>query len=123
MKLTTTIAGALLCLALCAPVASAGPDGYQPQLREESATDVVSRYLRRNTPEVLQAQGGGTAARHPDSLRSGLPVAAPASTTASSGERFGWQAFGSGIAGGLALALLALAAVHLGKERRRLAHR
>jgi hypothetical protein len=122
MKLTIPIAAAVLSLAFCVPVASADPDGYQPQLRE-SATDVVDRYLRSHAQDVRHEQAGGVAARHPDSL--GVRRGGPASTpvAASGTEPFAWQVFGSGIAGGVALALLALAAVQVGRERRRLAHR
>ncbi len=124
MRLTITIAGALLALALAAPVGAATPDSYQPQLREQgSSDDVVSRYLRRHAPGVFQPQVGG-AARHPDSLGFRGPVPAMARITAAPpSDTFAWEAFVGGIAGGVVLALLGLAAVRVGGESRRLAPR
>jgi hypothetical protein len=120
MKLTITIAGALLCLALFAPVAGAGPDGYQPQLREQDTSDVVSRYLRSHRPHGSQL--GGAAERHPDSVGARPTVtAAPLGT--SSGDSFAWETFGGGLAGGVAIAVIALAAAQAGRGRRRLAPR
>jgi hypothetical protein len=120
MKLTT-IAGALLCLALWAPVAGASPDGYQPQLREQDTSDVVSRYLRSNGPDGSLSQSGG-AARHPDSVGARLTLPAAPIVT-SSGDTFAWETFGGGIASGVAIALIALAAAQAGRGRRRLAPR
>jgi hypothetical protein len=123
MRLATTIAGALLCLALYAPVAGATPDGYQPQLRGQDTSDVVGRYLRRSGPDGAQPElAGGSAARHPDSLRPrSAPLSAPIAS--SSGDSFAWETFGGGVAGGAAIALIALAAAQAGRGRRRLAHR
>jgi hypothetical protein len=121
MKLTTTIAGALLCLALWAPVAGASPDGYQPTLREQDTSDVVSRYLRSNGPNGSLSEPGG-AARHPDSV--GARPTPPASPlVSSSGDAFAWETFGGGVAGGVAIALIALGAAQAGRGRRRLAPR
>jgi hypothetical protein len=119
MKLTT-IAGALLCLALWAPVAGASPDGYQPQLREQDTSDVVSRYLRRNGPDGSLSQSD--AARHPDSVGA-RPTVPAAPVVSSSGDTFAWETFGGGLAGGVAIALMALVAAQAGRGRRRLAPR
>jgi hypothetical protein len=120
MKLTTAIAGALLCLVLWAPVAGATPDGYQPQLRGQDTSDVVSRYLRSNGPDGSASEPGG-AARHPDSV--GARPTVPAVPISSSGDTFAWETFGGGVAGGAAIALIALAAAQAGRGRRRLAPR
>jgi hypothetical protein len=121
MKLTTTIAGALLCLVLWAPVGGATPDGYQPQLRGQDTSDVVSRYLRSNGPDGSLSQPGG-AARHPDSVGA-RPTLPAAPLVNSSGDTFAWDTFGGGVVGGMAIALIALAAAQAGRGRRRLAPR
>ena len=150
MKLHTTIPGVLafFALALAAPAAAAGPDGYQPQLRRADTSDAFTRFLRNNSSDGYQAQlhpvdasdafmrylrnaipdgyqpqvAIGSAARHPDSVRTPLGVSAPATVTQSSGS-FGWDAFGTGLVGGIALAGLGITVAWLGSGRRRLAHR
>lgn len=128
MKGIITTALALAALALSAPVASAEPDGYQPQLRADTS-DVVSRYLNHSAHEMSDVVDRAVAARTPvvpqDSLDRSPLADRPVSILSSSRTRTGDGLEGPELAGAICLALLAGAAltalVPLG--RRTLAHR
>ncbi len=83
MKLRTILTLAVAALTLGIPVASADPDGFQPQLQTGVQTDAIDRYLRNNAPEEQSdavdrylrnhtpessAVASMGAAGHPDSL-------------------------------------------------------
>ena len=47
MQIRATFALAAAALTLGVPVATAAPDGYQPQLKRNAQPDVIDRYLAR----------------------------------------------------------------------------
>jgi hypothetical protein len=115
MKGITTTALAAFALALGTPVASADPDGYQPQLRTTDPSDVVSRYLNHSAQDMSDVVDRAVAARTPVAPRDAFdraPVAdRPVSIASASrtGDRDGLQGFQ--LAGAIGLALLAGAAM------------
>lgn len=128
MKGTITTTLALLALALCAPVASAEPDSYQPQLRADTS-DVVSRYLNHGARDMSDVVDRAVAARItavPQDVFDRAPLDdRPVSILSASRTSPGDGLEGLELAGAICLALLAGAAltalVPLG--RRTLAHR
>jgi hypothetical protein len=101
-------------LTVAVPVAAAAPDGFQPQLQDSgvSAPDGYQPQLR--------AEPGSGAAAHPDSRAIRPGVAAQAETTTGDGFSFSWGSGAVGAAGGLLVALLAIAGASAMRERRRL---
>ena len=128
MKGIITTALALAALALSAPVASAEPDGYQPQLRADTS-DVVSRYLNHSSLDMSDVVDRAVAAQTPVVPQDAFdraPVAdRPVSIVSASRTDADEGLEGLQLAGAIGLALLAGAAltalVPLG--RRTLAHR
>lgn len=132
MKAFVPIALALVALALCAPIAGATPDSYQPQLKADTS-DVVSRHLEArkatepatdvvdravaNRQSSIVPQDSFDRASIADRPASSLPVASGTDGGASSGLR------GFGLVGALILAMAVGAAVVAPLGRRTLAHR
>lgn len=56
MQIRTTLALAAATLTLGVPVATADPDGFQPQLRADAQPDAIDRYLANNPPDGFQPQ-------------------------------------------------------------------
>ena len=132
MKIRTTLALGVAALTLCAPVAAADPDGYQPRLQGGVSPDVIDRYLRNNAPVAPDAvarylrnrtksssatfENNGPAG-HPDSLAA-RPGPAVELAPASGGHD--WTTGAVGAVGGALLALLAIVGASTIRERRRL---
>ncbi len=145
MMLRTALTLAVAALTLGTSVASATPDGYQPQLKSVSQPDAIERYVRNNPPvlqpdaverylrnnsPVLQPdaierylrnntpQSG--AVKHPDSRGARFSLAV-ASTQAPGGDGRDWTAGVVGAVSGALFAVLAIAGVSAVRGRRRLA--
>jgi hypothetical protein len=56
MQIRTTLALAAAALTLGVPVATADPDGHQPQLQATAQPDAIDRYLANNGPDGFQPQ-------------------------------------------------------------------
>jgi hypothetical protein len=128
MKASLVITIVCAFLALAVPLAAAAPDGYQPQLREQSdSSDVIDRYLRANglgsdvIDRYLRAHSPvSPAAQHPDSLRlRPASTALPHEGLPATG--YAWAEFATGLAGGLVATILVAAGVLVARGRSRLA--
>jgi hypothetical protein len=132
MKASLVITIVCSFVALAVPLAAAAPDGYQPQLRQQSdGSDVIDRYLRSHIPEqsdgsdvidrYLRSQSPvSSAAQHPDSLRlRPVSTALPNEGVAATG--YAWAEFATGLAGGLVATILVAAGVLVARGRSRLA--
>ena len=130
MRIRNTLALAVAALAIGVPVATADPDGYQPQLKTGAQLDVVDRYLRNNAPDeqpdsidrylgnstsVVAASG---AAGHPDSraLRPSPPVA----LVSVDSDGRDWTTHVLGALGGACFMFLAIVGASAIRDRRRL---
>jgi hypothetical protein len=102
-------------LTVAVPVAAAAPDGFQPQL-QDSGVSAPDGYQ----PQLRTEPGSGGAAAHPDSRAIRPGVAAEAEATTGDGFSFSWGSGAVGAAGGLLVALLAIAGASAMRERRRL---
>lgn len=135
MKIRTTLALAVTALSLGVPVATADPDGYQPDLRSSAQPDAVDRYLansprragepdaidrflRNRSSSSVSSLGSAGASRHPDSLAVRPSVLVPAESAEAEG--FSWAAGALGTVGGALIVLLAVAGASAMRERRRL---
>lgn len=134
MKIRTTLALAVSALTLGVPVATADPDGYQPDLRSSAQPDAVDRYLanspgagepdaidrflRNRSSSAVSSLGSAGASRHPDSLAVRPSVLVPAESAEAEG--FSWAAGALGTVGGALIVLLAVAGASAMRERRRL---
>jgi hypothetical protein len=127
MKIRTTLALAVTTLTLGVPVATATPDGYQPDavdsyvangLVRAGESDAFARYLGNHANGIPPSLDSTGASLHPDSLavRPGLF----ASTEPAEAERLSWAGVAFGTLGGALIVLLAFAGAHVRRERRRL---
>ena len=134
MKIRTTIAVAVATLTLGVPVATAVPDGYQPELqsnaqpdvvdryvanalRQADQPDVVARYLRSHSIGAGSAPDSAGAASHPDSLAVRPGVSVPLNTVEAGG--FSWITVAFGTLAGVLSVLLAIVGASTMRERRR----
>ena len=123
MKLLTTIAVVATALTIGATGATAGPDGYQPQLREGDRSDVIDRYLRNHESRAVAPDGAGGAPSHPDSQAVRPGPDAEAAPTAKDEFEFSWQSSAVGALGAGLIAVLVLLGATATRDRRRLAIR
>ncbi len=125
MKIRTTLAVAVTTLTLGVPVATADPDGYQPDavdrylvsLGQAGEPDAIARYLR-NHPNGVGFSPDSGAATHPDSLAVRAGTSVPGSTVEA--DTFSWAGVAFGTLGGALIVLLAVAGASAMRERRRL---
>ena len=114
MKGIITTALALLTFALCASIASAEPDSYQPQLRADTS-DVVSRYLNHGSQDMSDIVDRAIAARTPvvpqDAVDRAPVAERPVAIVSAPRTRAGDGLEGLQLAGAICLALLAGAAM------------
>ena len=127
----TALALAVTVLATAAPVATAGPDGHQPQLRADdqpdafmrafqsapsssvsNESDVVARYLRNHAAMA----GAGLPALHPDSLAVRPGVVGGHDAPVDGG--IDWTTGGIGLGVGLLIAALAVGTAFATSGRR-----
>ena len=134
MKIRTTFALAVATLTLGVPVATAAPDGYQPELQSNAQPDVVDRYVAnalrqadqpdavarylRNHSIGADSPDSTGASSHPDSLAVRPGVSVPMNTVEAGG--FSWTTIAFGTLGGAVLVLLAIIGTSAMRERRRL---
>ena len=116
MQIRTTFALAAAALTLGVPVASADPDGYQPQLQPIAQPDAIDRYLANNGPDGFQPRlrtdpGPDAVDRYLANVHRNT---APVETADASGVD--WQIGASGAA----LVLLLVAGAATVRQRRRL---
>ncbi len=127
MKIRTTLALALATLAIGVPVATAAPDGYQPDavdryianaVGQTEQPDAVDRYLR-NHPNGAETVFDSTGASgHPDSLAVRPGASVPLEQTGTDGFSWATAAAFGGL--GALIVLLAVAGASAMRERRRL---
>jgi hypothetical protein len=135
MKIRTTFALAVATLTLGVPVATAAPDGYQPELQSNAQPDVVdryvanalrqadqpdavARYLRNHSIGADSAPDATGASSHPDSLAVRPGVSVPVNTVEAGG--FSWTTVAFGTLGGAVFVLLAIIGASAMRVRRRL---
>jgi hypothetical protein len=126
MRIRTTLALTVTTLTLGVPVATAAPDGYQPDavdrylatVGEAGEPDAVARYLRNHPNGPGFSIGSTGASSHPDSLAVRAGASIPANTV--EGESFSWTGVAFGTIGGALIVLLAVAGASAMRERRRL---
>lgn len=135
MKIRTTFALAVATLTLGVPVATAAPDGYQPELQSNAQPDVFeryvanalrqadqpdafARYLRNHSSGADSAPDSTGASRHPDSLAVRPGVSVPVNTVEAGG--FSWNTVAVGTLGGAVIVLLAIIGASAMRMRRRL---
>ena len=135
MKIRTTLTVAVTMLTLGVPVATADPDGYQPdaidrylannipdgsqpQLQSTTPPDAVDRYLRNHPNGAESSLDSKGASGHPDSLAVRPGVIVPAVPAEAAG--FGWEVGALGALGGALIVLLAVVGASAMRERRRL---
>lgn len=136
MKLVTTFAVVATALTIGATGAAAGPDGYQPQLREDGQSDAIDRYLRNNAPpappdaierylknRAAAPAGAGGAPSHPDSRAVRPGPGAQAEPTAKDGFELSWQSGAVAALGACLIAVLVILGATATRDRRRLALR
>lgn len=130
MKIRTTLALAVTTLTLGVPVATAAPDGYQPDAVDRylanslgwaGEPDAFDRYLRNHPNGAESSPGASGASRHPDSLAVRAGVLAPG--VPAEAEGFNWAMVAFGTLGGALIVLVAFAGTSALRERRRLALR
>jgi hypothetical protein len=115
MTIRITLALAAAALAVGVPVASATPDGYQPQLSQANPFD---RYpLDYSSTEAPSFDSGGAAA-HPDSH--GVRPGPIAEQEAAAGDGRDWTTGMIGVLGGALLALVAVVGASAIRGRGRL---
>jgi hypothetical protein len=134
MKIRTTFALAVATLTLGVPVATAAPDGYQPELQSNAQPDVVDRYvanalrqadqpdavgryLRNHSIGADSAPDSTGASSHPDSLAV-RPGASDPVNMVEAGE-FNWTTVVFGTLVGVLSVLLAIVGVSAMREGRR----
>jgi hypothetical protein len=121
MKTRKTLALAAAILVLGVPVATAAPDGYQP--------DALDRYLANNGPDGFQPQLHANA--QPDAVDRYVanalrqadlpdPTAASVPVDRAGGGGTSWRAGALGMLGGASIVLLAFAGASALRGRRRL---
>ena len=134
MKIRTTFALAVATLTLGVPVATAAPDGYQPELQSNAQPDVVdryvantlrqadqpdavARYLRNHSIGADSAPDSTGASSHPDSLAVRPGVSVPENTVEAGG--FDWITGVLGTLVGVLSVLLAIVGASAMREGRR----